>query len=208
VGCRQTDERAALLRFVLAGDPPQVVPDLPRRAGGRGVSVHPRRPCLDAAVRNGALRRAFKTELPALNADDLARWASGQYARRLDGLLHAAHRSGHAAIGTERVRDAIAGRRAALLVVAGDASEQRQDMIATAERLGGHCVLYGDKAGLGRLFGRETVAVVAVTDENIAAEVQRAARCAALLNNDDSAAPGAAGSPAPAVGGGAGSEAS
>src|SRR4051795_10568760 len=92
VGCRQTDERAALLRFVLAGDPPQIVPDLPRRAGGRGVSVHPRRPCLDAAVRNGALRRAFKTELPALNAEDLARWASGQYARRLDGLLHAAYR--------------------------------------------------------------------------------------------------------------------
>src|SRR4051794_9070694 len=133
VGCRQTDERAALLRFVLAGDPPQIVPDLPRRAGGRGVSVHPRRPCLDAAVRNGALRRAFKTELPALNADDLARWAGGQYARRLDGLLHAAYRSGHAVIGTERVRDAIASRRAALLVVAGDASEQRQDMMATAE---------------------------------------------------------------------------
>ena len=137
--------------------------------------------CLDAAVRNGGLRRAFKRELPALNADDLARWASGQYARRLDGLLHAAFRSGHAAIGTERVRDAIASRRAALLVVAGDASEQRQELIAAAERLGGHCVLYGDKSGLGRLFGRETVAVVAVTEVNIAEEVQRAARCAALL---------------------------
>lgn len=210
VGCRQPDERAALLRFVLAGDPPQVVPDLPRRAGGRGVSVHPRRGCLDAAVRNGALRRAFKTELPALDAGDLARWASGQYARRLDGLLHAAHRSGHAAIGTERVRDAIASRRAALLVVAGDATEQRQDLMTAAERLGGHCVLYGDKAGLGRLFGRETVAVVAVTEQNIAEEVQRAARCAALLIDEDpaSAVGGGAGSPAPAHRRGAGSEVS
>jgi ribosomal protein L7Ae-like RNA K-turn-binding protein len=171
-----------LLRFVVAGDPPQLVPDVPRRASGRGVSVHPRRRCLDAAVKNGGLRRALKCDASvAVNADDLARWASGQYSRKLDGLLGAAQRSGHAAVGTERARDAIAARRAALIVVASDASEQRQQLMASAERLGQSCLLYGDKASLGRLFGRETVAVVAVTDPNIAEEVQRAARCAALL---------------------------
>jgi predicted RNA-binding protein YlxR (DUF448 family)/ribosomal protein L7Ae-like RNA K-turn-binding protein len=182
VGCRQKDDRTALLRFVVAGDPPQLVPDVPRRAGGRGVSVHPRRPCLDAAVKSGALKRGLKNDADvSVNADDLARWASGQYSRRLDGLLGAAHRSGNAVIGTERVRDAITSRRTSLIVVASDASEQRQHMMASAERLGQSCLLYGDKASLGRLFGRETVAVVAITDPHIADEVQRAARCAALL---------------------------
>jgi predicted RNA-binding protein YlxR (DUF448 family)/ribosomal protein L30E len=199
VGCRQQDDRTALLRFVVAGDPPQLVPDLPRRSSGRGVSVHPRRQCLDAAVKNGGLRRGIKHETAfAVNADDLARWAAGQYARKLEGLIGAAHRSGHAIVGTERVRDAITARRTSLIVVAGDASEQRQQMMASAERLGQSCLLYGDKASLGRLFGRETVAVVAITDPNIAEEVQRAARCAALLKED----------PAPAPRGGARSEAS
>jgi predicted RNA-binding protein YlxR (DUF448 family) len=196
VGCRQRDERTALMRFVLAGDPPQIVPDVARRAGGRGVSVHARRHCLETAVRSGALRRGLKADVPGVNADELARWASGQYARRLNGLLLAAQRGGHAAVGTERVRDAIARRRAALLVVAGDASDAREELMAAAERLGGHCVLFGDKAGLGRLFGRETVAVVAVTDGNIAQEMQRAARCVDLLQVDPAPLRGSAGSEA------------
>src|SRR5262249_26964392 len=149
VGCRQRDERTALLRFVLAGDPPQVVPDVARRADGRGVSVHARRSCLEAAVRSGALRRRLEGDFPGVNADDLAGWGSGRYAGRRDGLLLAAQRAGHAAVGTERVRDAIARRRAALLVVAGDASDAREELMAAAERLGGNCVLFADKAGLG-----------------------------------------------------------
>jgi uncharacterized protein len=178
VGCRQKDDRGALLRFVVAGDPPQVVPDVSRRTAGRGASVHPRRRCLDAAVRSGALRRALRAEL-ATNADDLALWASGQYGRRLDGLIAAAYRSGRAAVGTERVRDAIASKRAVLLIVAADATENRQELMRAAERIGGSCLVHGDKASLGRLFGREIVAVAAITDRNIADELQTAARCAA-----------------------------
>jgi predicted RNA-binding protein YlxR (DUF448 family)/ribosomal protein L7Ae-like RNA K-turn-binding protein len=180
VGCRHTDERTALLRFVLAGDPPQLVPDVPRRASGRGVSVHPRRRCLEAAVRNGALSRGLRTQQTA-DAGELARWASGQYTRRVEGLLIAAYRSGRAAVGTERARDAIARRSVSLLVIAGDASDSREALIRSAEKLGGSCLVYGDKLSLGRLFGRETVAIVAVTDPAIALELQHAARCAAEL---------------------------
>jgi predicted RNA-binding protein YlxR (DUF448 family)/ribosomal protein L7Ae-like RNA K-turn-binding protein len=180
VGCRQRDDRGALLRFVVAGDPPQAVPDVSRRATGRGASVHPRRRCIDAAVRSGALRRALRAEL-VTNADELVLWASGQYGRRVDGLLTAAYRSGAAVIGTERVRDVIAAKRAAVLVVAGDATENRQELMRAAERLGGSCLVHGDKASLGRLFGRETVAVVAIVDRDIATELQNAARCAAEI---------------------------
>jgi predicted RNA-binding protein YlxR (DUF448 family)/ribosomal protein L7Ae-like RNA K-turn-binding protein len=185
VGCRQSDDRTALLRLVLAGDPPQLVPDVSRRGGGRGVSVHPRRRCLDAAVRSGALRRGLRTQESA-DAAQLAGWASGQYRRRMDGLLSAAYRSGHAAIGTERVRDAIGRREATLLVVAGDAADNRRDLVEAAQRIGGSCLVHADKASLGKLFGRETVAVVAVSDPLIAEELQRAARCAAQLDAEAS----------------------
>ena len=180
VGCRQKAGRDALLRFVVAGHPPQVVPDVSRRASGRGASVHPRRRCLEAAVKSGALRRALRVQA-AGDAVELARWASGQYGRRIDGLLVAAHRGGHAAVGTERVRDAIAQRRAVMLVVAADATENRQDLIRAAQRLGGGCIVHGDKARLGRLFGREMVAVAAITDAPLAEELQTAARCAAEI---------------------------
>lgn len=183
VGCRQEDDRNALLRFVLAGDPPTFVPDVTRRASGRGVSVHPTRRCIEAAVRTGALRRGLRAQTvhAAPSADELADWARGQYARRVDGLLVAAFRSGHAELGADAVGAAIATRRAAALIVAGDATENRQDLLASAQRLGASCIVYADKASLGRLFGRETLAVIAITDSDLAVELQRAARCAAVL---------------------------
>jgi predicted RNA-binding protein YlxR (DUF448 family)/ribosomal protein L7Ae-like RNA K-turn-binding protein len=181
VGCRQKDDRDALLRFVAFGEPPQVVPDVARRASGRGASVHPRRRCIEAAVKSGALRRALRADLKT-DTNELATWALGQYGRKLDALLAAAHRAGHATYGQDRVRQAIEERRVALLVVAGDAQENRQDLMRAAERLGAACLVHGDKAILGRLFGRETVAVAAVTDRALANELQIAARCAAEIS--------------------------
>jgi histidine ammonia-lyase len=52
--------------------------------------------------------------------------------------------------------------------------------------LGGSCLVLGDKASLGLLFGRQSVAVVAVTDTLIAEQLQRAARCAAALDAEAS----------------------
>jgi predicted RNA-binding protein YlxR (DUF448 family)/ribosomal protein L7Ae-like RNA K-turn-binding protein len=175
-GCRQKDARDALLRFVLAGDPPAVVPDVRRRGPGRGVSIHASRRCLQQAVRSGAFKRAFKREL-TLDAEQLAVWAEGQYGRRIDGLLGAAHRSGKAVAGTDRVRQALAARQVQLLVVARDARGDRDEIMRSAERLGSACLVHADTAGLGTLFGREAVAVAAVTDAAIAEELQVAARC-------------------------------
>ena len=64
VGCRQRDERDALLRFVLGPDG-QLVPDVGRKLPGRGVSVHPRGACLVAAVRRGGFARGFRRPVDA-----------------------------------------------------------------------------------------------------------------------------------------------
>jgi len=180
VGCRQRDDRDALVRFVLAGDPPTVVPDVRRVGGSRGASVHPRRSCVSAAVRSGAFRRAFRLELHE-SADQLSAWAAAQYGRRVEGLLVAAVRSGHGVVGTDRVRDAIEQHRVKLLVVASDGAESRAHLMDAARRLGGSCLVHGDKSQLGRLFGREQLAVVAVTDAALARELVESARRAAEL---------------------------
>lgn len=180
VGCKQRAERGALLRLVLAGDPPEVVPDVRRGGAGRGASVHPRRACLDAAVKSGAIRRAFKRELKT-DSGQIAAWARDQYQRRIDGLIVAASRSGRAVAGTERVREAIASRRVCMLIVADDAAESRSEVLDAAVRLGGSCLVHADKSHLGRLFDRDQIAVVAVTDSAIARALDEASRNAAAL---------------------------
>lgn len=180
VGCKQRDERGALLRLVLAGDPPEVVPDVRRGGAGRGASVHPRRACLEAAVKSGAIRRAFKRELNT-DSGQIATWARDQYQRRIDGLIVAASRSGQAVAGTERVRDAIASRKVCMLIVADDAAASGNEVRDAAARLGGSCLVHGDKNHLGRLFNRDQIAVVAVTDPALAHALDEASRNAAAL---------------------------
>jgi predicted RNA-binding protein YlxR (DUF448 family)/ribosomal protein L30E len=180
VGCKKRDERGALLRLVLAGDPLEVVPDVRRGGAGRGASVHPSRACLDAAVKSGAIRRAFKRELNT-DSGQIATWAREQYQRRIDGLIVAASRSGQAVVGTERVQDAIASRKVCMLIVADDAAESRSEVMNAAARLGGSCLVHTNKSHLGRLFNREQIAVVAVTDPAIAHALDEASRNAAAL---------------------------
>jgi predicted RNA-binding protein YlxR (DUF448 family) len=186
VGCRKPDAREALLRFVL-GEASRLVPDVGRKLPGRGASVHPTRACLDAAAKRGGFARAFSRALD-VDARVLARDAAEQYRRRADGLLLAAVRSGHAAVGTDAVRAAIADRTATqprLLVVAADAEGRREELARGIARLGGACVSHRDRGSLGRLFGRDELAVLAITDGGLAAEIGRAATSANELSEDE-----------------------
>lgn len=109
-GCRQREDREALLRFVAGGQPPQLAPDIRRRAPGRGVSVHPRYRCVEAAVKSGALRRGLGLTADSgteVSARQLSQTAADQYKRRATGLLHAGHRARKLALGTEAVRFAL-----------------------------------------------------------------------------------------------------
>jgi len=160
-----------------------LVPDVRRRSGGRGVSVHARYRCLEAAVRNGSLKRAFRGEVDP-SARELARAARMQYERRAEGLVMAARRSRLLASGTEAVREAITTRKAQLLVVAHDAEGSREDLEEAARRLGRACLVWNSKEGLGRLFSRSTLSVLAILDHGIADELRSVVRSAAELAED------------------------
>lgn len=176
-GCKQRAGRDSLLRLVLAGQPPVLVPDVRRRAGGRGVSVHPRRACLERAVRRGAFSRAFRREL-RLDVGQLSRWAVVQYERRIAGLLTGAYRARRAVLGAEAARSALRAGSVELLVVAADAAHASAELEQVAERLGEKCLVYGDKEMLGKLLGRPALAVIAVLDAAIGDELRTAAQSA------------------------------
>lgn len=183
VGCRRTAPRAELLHFVLAGDPPTIVPDVKRRASGRGASTHPNYGCLKLAVTKGGFKRAFKGDF-TISASEMAGWARAQYAKRVDGLLLAARVAGRLAAGTDAVRQAMTSGDLKILIVARDAAGRRDELMAAAERLGRRCVVFGDKEHLGGLLGRASLGVVAVLHEDIAAEVSDALQSLAELAED------------------------
>jgi uncharacterized protein len=184
VGCLQKDNRDALLRLVAIGDPPQLVPDIRRRATGRGVSVHPRRSCVEKALQKKGIQRAFRREIISPSINDLVKWAADQYHRRMEGLIMAAGRNRRIALGTDAVGRAIDERSIQLLVVATDALGSHQEASEKAAGLGIKTVIFGTKESNGRLFGRELVGVLAILDKGIAEQLASAAdRCETLAED-------------------------
>jgi predicted RNA-binding protein YlxR (DUF448 family) len=206
VGCRRRDDRAELLRFVLApaedavvtanvapdAEPRferetiarglgRLVPDPRGTAPGRGASVHPTRACLQSAVRRGGFARAFRTAL-SVDADALVRAVAASYERQAEALLLTARRMGRLVAGTEAVRERLDAGRVAALLVAADAAGRREELEERAARLGRRCVVLGTKARLGALLGREPVGVVAVLDSGIVDALARAAARAKSLS--------------------------
>lgn len=70
VGCRIVDQKARLVRCVsdTAG---RLVIDARARLDGRGVYLHPRRECTQAAIKRGALPRSLHRRLVTVDAEEL-----------------------------------------------------------------------------------------------------------------------------------------
>ncbi|NOY89943.1 MAG: DUF448 domain-containing protein [Deltaproteobacteria bacterium] len=188
IGCRQRDRRDALARVVRVPDGvfPEgvssqggVVVDLRRRLPGRGASVHPRVKCIEVAVRRGALKRALGA---SAGVDELLEGLRAQYEARVAGLLLAARRSGQLVIGTDAVADAIGTRSLHLLAIASDARGRRAELLALAEAAGIAAVVWGERAQLGKFFGRAEVAIMGVRDEGMAEALRDATDSIASLD--------------------------
>lgn len=183
-GCRIKDDRDAMLRLVLVGDPPRLVPDVRRRAPGRGISVHPRRRCVEKVLRGNSVQRVFRRAVASPSVDDLVEWAVGQYQRRIEGLIISAWRSRGIAIGREAVRDAINRRSVALLIQATDYNLGAWMHSDAGDRFNISSAVHGTKESNGKLFGREAVGVFAILDRGIAESIVYAIeRCAKLAED-------------------------
>lgn len=176
VGCRQLAERASLVRFAIRVEDgvASVVPDVAHKLGGRGASVHPSLACIEAGVKRGGFAKAAQARVDA-NTAELAAMLDGQLVQRARGLLLGAIRAKLAVLGADGTEKAIAERRVVALVLASDASARTGAVAASIARLGGRAIVMLTKVELGRLVGRDEVAVVGIGDEGIAGALAQVA---------------------------------
>lgn len=155
-----------------------------RRSGGRGASLHPTPKCVTIAAQRG-LARSFKAKLvidgEPLDARRLAATIVAALDRRIEGLLGAAVRSKHAAIGSEPVCAALRSTPSgthALVVLATNAEAAAHKTEVRRAVAEGRAVAWRDKEGLAAavLAGSrsEGVGVVAVVERKLSAAVRTA----------------------------------
>ncbi len=179
VGCGQVDTLDALIRVVLHEIPNPsagafmnaVVVDAKGGQSGRGARVHPQPACVARACKGG-FSKAFRRQVQA-DVSELCEAIRAALTHRVQGLLVAARGARLIEVGADAACEALRAG-APLAVVARDAAS-----VVTREPLAraiaeGRAVVWEDKAALGRACGRQDVAVVAVCDGRIAAEIRRA----------------------------------
>lgn len=173
VGCRKTGSPGELVRVVIGPDG-GVVPDLAGGAFGRGAWLHPAAPCIERALPRG-LAHALRAEVKTSPATffGLLRAAA---ARRTKALLLSALRAGKAALGTTAVKEAEQARPLALIVVAADARAAAEAPAVQAAVGSGRAVVFGTKAELGALYGRDELGVVGIADAGLGQAIAAAVR--------------------------------
>ncbi len=152
-----------MIRFVV--DPEGgLMPDLAARLPGRGIWLRPDRQLWKAP---GTRQRLARVGVRRFDPDALAGQLERLLERRCLDLLGLARRAGQLAAGYEKVREALAEGRVAMLLVARDASENGRrrfrDLppgVCRAEPF--------DRAALGRAIGRDAVVYVAVAPGRLA----------------------------------------
>lgn len=148
-----------LLRFVVSPDG-EVVPDLDRTLGGRGLWLSARRDMVETATAKKAFARAARRQVvvPA----DLADRVEGFLTRRCLDALGMARRAGLVTGGFEKVRAVAREGRLALLIEASDGAEDgRRKLQALAPKVRMMNDLSAEQ--LAAALGRDHVVHVAVS---------------------------------------------
>jgi uncharacterized protein len=147
-----------MLRFVI-GPSAELIPDVAANLPGRGLWITPCRDVLEHAVAKGLFARAARRPL-ALPAG-LGDRVEILLARCCCDLIGLARRSGLAVAGFDKVREAIRGGRAGVLLSAIDGADDGRGKIQALGRdLPIAAVLTGVE--MGAVFGRDRVVHVAL----------------------------------------------
>lgn len=171
IGCRQDAGRGELLRLVEAPDG-QVVLDARSRIGGRGAWVHPTKACIEMAAKRHAAERSLKIPVRDVSATELVAGVALAYRRRIDSLITTAARSRGLVVGVAASVGALETTKVPLVLVAIDAGSERKAVEGDGAERARAVRVFGTKEELGRLFRRSEVAMIAVTEPGIAAELE------------------------------------
>jgi predicted RNA-binding protein YlxR (DUF448 family) len=163
VGGRRSEPRERLVRFVLDAQK-RLVPDVPGRMPGRGLWLAADRQALESPATRRALGRLG---VRAFDAAGLASEVERQLERRCLDLLGLAQRARAVVIGFEAVRQALLEQKAAVVLVARDASPHARKRFRHLPE-GTVRVEAFDRAALGRALGREDVVYAALLPGKLA----------------------------------------
>lgn len=170
-GCREAAHPRALVRLVGLPDG-RVALDPKASSGGRGAWVHPTRRCVEAMVKRHAAERALKLEVQRdLDAGKLLAALREALERKVASLLVVASRTRAIALGAEAVAEALGRTRVPLVLVARDAGQTAASLVEDTPGVGPRVFRYKTKMELGGVFGRGEVALLALTEHRIAAEL-------------------------------------
>jgi uncharacterized protein len=122
LGCRQSRDRDALIRFVLSPQG-ELVADIEAKLPGRGAYTCVSETCLRAALKQRQFSRAFKRDVETVTPDEMAGQVGGIMQRRILGYLGLANKAGQVISGGSLVSDAIrGGHKPGLILVATNVS--------------------------------------------------------------------------------------
>ena len=136
-----------------------MVPDVAARLPGRGLWLTPCRDIVDRAAAKRLFARAARRSVTV--PSDIADRVEALLARRCGEVLGLARRAGLAVGGFDRVADAVARGRAALLLFALDGAEPARGRLGAAGR-GLRLISALTAAELGAAFGRDHIVHAAV----------------------------------------------
>jgi predicted RNA-binding protein YlxR (DUF448 family)/ribosomal protein L30E len=160
----ETGPKAGLLRFCISPEG-EVVFDAGHVLPGRGIWLSPRRDVVNTAVAKRQFARAARRQVTV--ADDLAERVETQLTRRCLDLIGLARRAGQAVTGFEKVCAEARAGRAALLVLARDASADGRAKVRALASGAGAVELF-DGAELGAVFGRDAAVHVCLSPGKLA----------------------------------------
>ena len=149
--------------------------DATGRKNGRGAYICPNQECLKKAVKSKGLERSFKQAIPQEVYEVFGK-GDGQSLKpdKILSLVGLATRAGKTASGEFCTEKEVKTGRAALVIVAGDASENTKkkfrDMCEFYEV---PIYFYKDKDTLGHAMGKEFRASLAILDEGFAKEIMK-----------------------------------
>lgn len=188
VGCGASGVQSELLRCVLS-EAEGLMIDV-RGVAGRGAWLHARPQCIERAARGG-FARSFRQAV-SVSAEQVYALIRIAAERRLAGLVQAARSGRHLLFGRDMVRSAlqlpresgrggpdaahehtVARSSVQLVILAEDAgSLGREDFV---QRLAaeGKLQIWGSKEQHGQALGRGEVAILALTEIGLAAQVAR-----------------------------------
>ena len=163
LGCRQSRDRDALIRFVLSPQG-ELVPDIEAKLPGRGAYTCASETCLQAALKQRQFSRAFKREVVTMTPDEMTGQVGGIMQRRILGYLGLANKAGQVISGGSLVSDAIrSGQKPGLILVATDVSEsigEKIELLAAVHHVA--CFRIMKKDDFGAILGKAPRSAVAI----------------------------------------------